>query len=132
MSATSTGVRGEVAAVELVGFGGPSFGVATPGGGPARTATTTADTAITPRRASAIAQGITLLRWGSWSGTSAMGPRGNVPMKLYYALPHTHTLGTRFFLEAVGGPKDGELVLLANKCLDCALLGEMQPGRRRV
>lgn len=34
-----------------------------------------------------------------------------LPMKLYYALPHTHTLATRFFLEAVGGPKDGTVLL---------------------
>lgn len=31
-----------------------------------------------------------------------------------------------------GGPKDGELVILGNKCLDCALLGEMQTGRRKL
>ncbi len=29
-------------------------------------------------------------------------------MRLFYALPHTHALGRRFFLEAVGGPRDGE------------------------
>ena len=28
-------------------------------------------------------------------------------LKLYYALPHTHKLGTRFFLSAIGGPVDG-------------------------
>lgn len=32
-------------------------------------------------------------------------------MKLYYGLPHTHKLGTRFFLQAVGGPRDGEYLL---------------------
>jgi hypothetical protein len=32
-------------------------------------------------------------------------------MKLFYGLPHTHALGTRFFLQAVGGPRDGELLL---------------------
>lgn len=30
-----------------------------------------------------------------------------------------------------GGPKDGTLVILGSKCLDCALLVEMQPGRRK-
>jgi len=34
-----------------------------------------------------------------------------VSMKLYYALPHTHALGERFFLRAVGGPRDGEMLL---------------------
>ncbi|MBK8938541.1 MAG: hypothetical protein IPM79_13115 [Polyangiaceae bacterium] len=32
-------------------------------------------------------------------------------MKMYYALPHTHKLGTRFFLQAVGGSRDGEYLL---------------------
>lgn len=36
------------------------------------------------------------------------GPLG---MKLYYSLPHTHKLGTRFFLQAIGGPRDGEYLL---------------------
>lgn len=30
------------------------------------------------------------------------------------------------------GPKDGELVILENKCVDCALLFALQPGRRRI
>jgi hypothetical protein len=28
-------------------------------------------------------------------------------MVVYYALPHTHALGRRFFLSVIGGPKDG-------------------------
>lgn len=31
-----------------------------------------------------------------------------------------------------GGPNDGELLILTNNCVDCALTFEMQPGRRRV
>ena len=34
-----------------------------------------------------------------------------VATKLYYSLPHTHALGRRFFLQAVGGPRDGEMLL---------------------
>jgi len=32
-------------------------------------------------------------------------------MTLYYALPHTHALGTRFFFEVVGGPDDRRSLL---------------------
>jgi hypothetical protein len=32
-------------------------------------------------------------------------------MTLYYALPHTHALGTRFFFEVLGGPDDGRSLL---------------------
>ena len=32
-------------------------------------------------------------------------------MTLYYALPHTHALGSRFFFEVVGGPDDGKSLL---------------------
>jgi hypothetical protein len=34
-----------------------------------------------------------------------------VEMTLYYALPHTHALGTRFFFEVMGGPNDGRSLL---------------------
>lgn len=34
-----------------------------------------------------------------------------LPIELYYVLPHTHSLGTRVFLEAVGGPADGQMLL---------------------
>jgi hypothetical protein len=34
-----------------------------------------------------------------------------IGMRLYYSLPHTHALGTRVFLEAVGGPLDGTSLL---------------------
>lgn len=34
-----------------------------------------------------------------------------LPIELYYALPHTHALGTRFFFEAVGGEDDGRVLL---------------------
>ena len=36
---------------------------------------------------------------------------GPVAMTLYYGLPHTHKLGVRFFLQAKGGPRDGEMLL---------------------
>lgn len=32
-------------------------------------------------------------------------------MKIYYALPHTHALGSRFFLELMGGDREGETVI---------------------
>jgi hypothetical protein len=32
-------------------------------------------------------------------------------MQVYYALPHTHSLATRFFLSVLGGPRDGESLL---------------------
>lgn len=32
-------------------------------------------------------------------------------VRLFYSLPHTHILGSRVFLEAVGGTHDGELLL---------------------
>ncbi len=31
-------------------------------------------------------------------------------LKLYYALPHFHDLGTSFHLEIMGGPRDGEVI----------------------
>lgn len=31
--------------------------------------------------------------------------------KVHYLLPHTHALGTRFFLEVVGGPNDGQSLI---------------------
>jgi hypothetical protein len=34
-----------------------------------------------------------------------------IGMHLYYSLPHTHALGTRVFLQAVGGPLDGQTLL---------------------
>ncbi len=36
---------------------------------------------------------------------------GPLSMKLFYGLPHTHALGDRFFLQAVGGPRDGEMLI---------------------
>jgi len=33
-------------------------------------------------------------------------PNGKLDMKVYYALPHTHALATRFFLDVLGGPDD--------------------------
>lgn len=32
-------------------------------------------------------------------------------MKIYYLLPHTHTLGTRAYLNILGGPQDGKTLL---------------------
>lgn len=52
-----------------------------------------------------------------FSGTCDLAPDwmtsqgGPVEMKLYYGLPHTHKLGVRFFLQAKGGPRDGEMLL---------------------
>jgi hypothetical protein len=34
-----------------------------------------------------------------------------VDLRMFYALPHTHALGTRVFLQAVGGPIDGQMLL---------------------
>ena len=31
--------------------------------------------------------------------------------KIHYVLPHTHALGTRFFLEVSGGPNDGQSII---------------------
>ena len=36
---------------------------------------------------------------------------GPLAMTLYYALPHTHALGTRMFFEVMGGPNDGQSLL---------------------
>lgn len=35
----------------------------------------------------------------------------SLDMKVYYVLPHTHALGSRFFLEHLGGSRDGETVI---------------------
>src|SRR5205085_2576013 len=35
-------------------------------------------------------------------------PSGNLKMKVYYVLPHTHALGSRFFFEAADGPAAGK------------------------
>jgi hypothetical protein len=32
-------------------------------------------------------------------------------MKVYFVLPHTHALGSRFFVEVLGGPRDGESIM---------------------
>jgi hypothetical protein len=32
-------------------------------------------------------------------------------MKVYYILPHTHSLATRFFVDVLGGPHDGESLI---------------------
>ena len=32
-------------------------------------------------------------------------------LRLHYSLPHTHSLGTRVFLQAIGGAHDGEMLL---------------------
>jgi hypothetical protein len=38
-------------------------------------------------------------------------PGGAMDMTIYYALPHTHALGTRYFFEVLGGPHDGTNLL---------------------
>jgi hypothetical protein len=35
----------------------------------------------------------------------------NVQMQIYYLLPHTHSLATRFFVDVMGGPRDGQHVI---------------------
>jgi hypothetical protein len=35
-------------------------------------------------------------------------PGSTLAMKVYYVLPHTHSMATRFFLDVLGGPRDGE------------------------
>ena len=32
-------------------------------------------------------------------------------MKVYFVLPHTHALGSRYFVEVFGGPHDGESLI---------------------
>jgi hypothetical protein len=32
-------------------------------------------------------------------------------MKVYYILPHTHAMTSRFFLDVLGGPRDGERII---------------------
>ncbi len=36
---------------------------------------------------------------------------GPLKSQVYYLLPHTHALGSRFFLEVFGGPKDGDVLI---------------------
>lgn len=38
-------------------------------------------------------------------------PSGKLAMKVYYVLPHTHALGSRFFFEAADGPASGEPII---------------------
>jgi hypothetical protein len=38
-------------------------------------------------------------------------PGGQVAAKIHWMLPHTHALGSRFFLEIMGGPNDGQSVI---------------------
>jgi len=38
-------------------------------------------------------------------------PSGKLDMKIYYILPHTHALATRFFVNVLGGPNDGKSML---------------------
>jgi len=35
----------------------------------------------------------------------------SLDMQVYYVLPHTHAMGSRFFLEQLGGPQDGESLI---------------------
>jgi hypothetical protein len=49
-----------------------------------------------------------------FTGDCAVGkemPGGTLGFSLYYALPHTHALATRFFLSAVGGKHDQESLI---------------------
>jgi hypothetical protein len=45
----------------------------------------------------------------SESYQSALGH--GMEAQVYFILPHTHALGTRFFLEVLGGPRDGESII---------------------
>lgn len=38
-------------------------------------------------------------------------PDSKLAMKVYYILPHTHALATRFFTDVLGGPDDGAALL---------------------
>ncbi len=38
-------------------------------------------------------------------------PSNEMNMDVYYVLPHTHSLATRFFLDVMGGPLDGESLI---------------------
>lgn len=45
-------------------------------------------------------------------GTSYKDATGNPwDLQVYYLLPHTHALGSRFFLESIGGPLDGKALI---------------------
>jgi hypothetical protein len=49
-----------------------------------------------------------------FTGNCEMGsqfPGGVLDMKVYYILPHTHALATRFFVNVLGGPADGKSLL---------------------
>jgi hypothetical protein len=53
-----------------------------------------------------------------------MNAAGTTPnAKIYYILPHTHALGTRFFVELRGGPMDG------HKLMDLSGFGGEARGR---
>jgi hypothetical protein len=38
-------------------------------------------------------------------------PNGKLEMKVYYILPHTHAMASRFFVGVLGGPDDGKSLL---------------------
>jgi hypothetical protein len=53
-----------------------------------------------------------------FTGNCAMDsyfPDQTLGIKVYYILPHTHALATRFFLDVLGGPHDGETLLETGK-----------------
>jgi hypothetical protein len=45
------------------------------------------------------------------AGKFQSAAQGPFDMKVYYVLPHTHALGTRFFLDVLGGPHDGQSLI---------------------
>jgi len=50
--------------------------------------------------------------FGECSMTGPFAASGNTfDPKVYYILPHTHAMAKRFFLEILGGPRDGETIL---------------------
>lgn len=49
-----------------------------------------------------------------FTGACAVGekfPDATLAMKVYYILPHTHAMAKRFFLNVLGGPRDGESLI---------------------
>ncbi len=50
--------------------------------------------------------------FGECGLTNPFAASGNTfDQKVYYILPHTHAMAKRFFLEILGGPRDGETIL---------------------
>jgi hypothetical protein len=49
-----------------------------------------------------------------FTGACAVGeqfPNATLAMKVHYILPHTHAMASRFFVNVLGGPRDGESII---------------------